>query len=264
VRYENVFSLTTLRATDPPTEKILDRKPTPRRAPLFTITMWKMIIGQAIYQLAVTLVLYFTGGSILGYDLNDSQQQLELNTIVFNTFVWMQIFNEFNNRRLDNRFNIFEGIWNNYWFLGINTVMIGGQITIIFVGGVALSVTPLDGLQWAICVICAIFCLPWAIFLRLIPDKHFAVVFNFVVNGMAFIFGLFTKVFAWIATPLSNAVRAVRLPVKRFGTRFIHKEQTTHTTGRDEEAVNLETATSGSPAVVEHSRLPPVIVTNQN
>jgi len=47
-------------------------------------------------------------------------QQKELNTMVFNTFVWMQIFNELNNRRLDNKFNIFEGMFKNYWFLSIN------------------------------------------------------------------------------------------------------------------------------------------------
>jgi Ca2+-transporting ATPase len=55
--------------------------------------MWKMIIGQAIFQLVVTYVLYFAGDKILGY--STPQQQLELDTMVFNTFVWMQIFNEF-------------------------------------------------------------------------------------------------------------------------------------------------------------------------
>ncbi len=55
-------------ATDTPTDQILDRKPAPKSAPLITIRMWKMIIGQAIYQLVVTMVLYFAGTSILGYD----------------------------------------------------------------------------------------------------------------------------------------------------------------------------------------------------
>ncbi|EEY19509.1 calcium-transporting ATPase [Verticillium alfalfae VaMs.102] len=38
-------------ATDPPTESQLRRKPEPKTAPLITLTMWKMIIGQSIYQL---------------------------------------------------------------------------------------------------------------------------------------------------------------------------------------------------------------------
>merc|ERR1712230_319989 len=80
-------------ATDPPTPAILDRKPAGKRAPLITMNMWKMIIGQAIFQLTVTFILYFAGAQILGYN---EEQDLELSTMVFNTFVWMQIFNEFN------------------------------------------------------------------------------------------------------------------------------------------------------------------------
>jgi Ca2+-transporting ATPase len=52
--------------------------------------MWKMIIGQAIYQLAVTLVLNFGGQSIFPKWDNRHMQ-----TVVFNTFVFMQIFNQY-------------------------------------------------------------------------------------------------------------------------------------------------------------------------
>jgi P-type Ca2+ transporter type 2C len=79
-------------ATDPPSPSILERKPDPKSAPLITVTMWKMIIGEAFYQLAITLLLYFGSYSILSY-----QSQREINqvpTLVFNTFVWMQIFNQ--------------------------------------------------------------------------------------------------------------------------------------------------------------------------
>lgn len=77
-------------ATDPPSRKVLDRKPEPRSSPLITIPMWKMIIGQSIYQLAVTLVLHFAGSSIFSYTPDDKDG---LQTAVFNTYVWMQIFN---------------------------------------------------------------------------------------------------------------------------------------------------------------------------
>lgn len=79
-------------ATDPPTPSILDRKPDPKSAPLITITMWKMIIGEAIYQLAITFALYFGAESILSYTSEREKEQLP--TLVFNTFVWMQIFNQ--------------------------------------------------------------------------------------------------------------------------------------------------------------------------
>ena len=50
------------------------------------------IIGQAIYQLVITLLLYYGSPTILAYDTPAERSQL--NTLVFNTFVWMQIFNQ--------------------------------------------------------------------------------------------------------------------------------------------------------------------------
>ena len=79
-------------ATDPPTESILDRKPDPKSAPLISITMWKMIIGEAIFQLAITLLLNYGAETILSYQSPHEQEQIP--TLVFNTFVWMQIFNQ--------------------------------------------------------------------------------------------------------------------------------------------------------------------------
>ncbi|KAG9052918.1 hypothetical protein FS842_009039 [Serendipita sp. 407] len=46
-------------ATDPATRRLLDRKPDRKNAPLFTIEMGKMIIGQALYQTFIVLLLHF-------------------------------------------------------------------------------------------------------------------------------------------------------------------------------------------------------------
>ena len=79
-------------ATDPPNSQVLNRLPEPKSAPLITLNMWKMIIGQSIYQLAVTLTLNFAGDKILGYTIHSEQNTLE--TLVFNAYVWMQLFNQ--------------------------------------------------------------------------------------------------------------------------------------------------------------------------
>nr|POE47533.1 calcium-transporting atpase 2 [Quercus suber] len=162
-------------ATDPPTRKILDRKPDKKSAPLFSVTMWKMIIGQAIYQLTVTLVLYFAGYHILNYDDSPFEADLhhrQLQTLVFNTFVWMQIFNALNNRRLDNRFNVFEGLFRNWFFVGIFLIMMGGQILIVFVGGWdAFQAEHQTGVQWGIALVLGALSLPIGVIIRLIPDE---------------------------------------------------------------------------------------------
>ncbi|KAI4719884.1 calcium-translocating P-type ATPase [Aureobasidium sp. EXF-10727] len=160
-------------ATDPPTRNIINRKPAPKSAPLITVNMWKMIIGQAIYQLIVTYILYFgqkQGGSGLLSYANPAERE-RLNAMVFNCFVWMQIFNMFNNRRLDNKFNIFEGVQRNSFFIFIALVMIGGQVMIMFVGGRAFSVERLTGEQWAYSVGLGAISIPVGIIIRLIPDE---------------------------------------------------------------------------------------------
>jgi len=253
-------------ATDAPTDKILDRKPAPKSAPLITIRMWKMIIGQVIYQLAVTMILYFAGVGILNYDV-DANPELkdELNTMVFNTFVWMQIFNEFNNRRLDNEFNIFEGIHRNYFFIGINCIMVGGQVLIIFVGGQAFQITKIDGIQWAICILCALPCLLWAVVLRCVPDIWADVVFRGTIKAFSFVFTPIWKVVRIIFYPVVKTWRAIAAPARRFSSRLWAKARGKKTKDSgplmdDEEAVTTDPEKPQTPTT-PLTNLPPITLT---
>jgi Ca2+-transporting ATPase len=157
--------------------------------------MWKMIIGQSIFQLAVVLVLYFAGDDVLDYDVSIHDEKLQLDTIIFNVFVWMQIFNEFNCRRLDNKFNIFAGVHRNWFFIFINLIMVGLQIAIVFVGGRVFDIHPdgLDGPQWAISVLIAAFSLPWGIVVRIFPDAWFAVAVHHVAPPFVMLYRFLSK-----------------------------------------------------------------------
>jgi Ca2+-transporting ATPase len=153
-------------ATDPPTLELLNRKPEPRGSSIISFNMWKMIFGQAILQLVITFVLNFAGRQIFtGWDKDHMQ------TVVFNTFVWLQIFNEINCRRLDNKLNVFSGMQHNPFFIAITCIMIGGQVLIVFVGGTAFSVTPITGEQWAACIVLGLLSLPFGVIIRLIPNE---------------------------------------------------------------------------------------------
>jgi Ca2+-transporting ATPase len=162
-------------ATDPPAGSLLDRKPEPKHSALITFTMWKMIIGQTIFQLVVTFVLYFGGPKFLHYD------PLVQSTLVFNAFVWMQIFNAINSRRIDNSFNVLEGLHKNYLFIGIMLIMIGGQTLIVFVGGAAFVVTKLNGVQWGISIVLGFLSLPIGVLIRCIPDSWVISIFEKIV-----------------------------------------------------------------------------------
>jgi Ca2+-transporting ATPase len=170
-------------ATDPPQDSVLDRKPEPKGSSIISITMWKMIMGQSIYQLAITLLLYYGGSRDILPLSPESMHWVDqpgepfrhdrLETLVFNTFVWMQIFNQWNNRRLDNKFNIFEGLFKNWFFIGISAIMCGGQVLIIHVGGAAFKISKggQTGAMWGIAIFLGFLSIPVGVIIRLIPDQ---------------------------------------------------------------------------------------------
>ena len=197
-------------ATDAPTPSILDRPPERKGQGLISVNMWKMISGQAVYQLIITFVLYFAGPHFLPRSYTPAQ----IDTMVFNTFVWMQVFNQYNSRRLDNKFNIFEGVMKNYWFIGINVLMVAGQIMIVFVGGKAFGVTRISGAQWGICLALSAPCLLWALALRCVPDQKFQAVFDGVSRAMDCVGRPLGRVVGAVAKPVGKMGRAIRRSTK--------------------------------------------------
>ena len=114
-------------ATDRASSVQLDRKPDKRNDPLFSINMIKQILGQAIYQITVILIFHFLGLPILGFRPTDDAtlQKHHLDTVrmlIFNSFVFAQIFNSFNCRRLDKKLNVFEGMTRNWYFMAITVI----------------------------------------------------------------------------------------------------------------------------------------------
>jgi P-type Ca2+ transporter type 2C len=113
-------------ATDPASPKLLDRKPNSLDAPLFSVHMIKMIVGQTIYQLIVTFVFFFLGHKILHLDQSEHSDTV-IQTLVFNSFVFIQIANSLNCRSLDEDLNILRGITKNWYFIFITLL---GSLTV--------------------------------------------------------------------------------------------------------------------------------------
>ena len=114
-------------ATDPASESLLDRKPDKKTAPLFSVEMYKQILFQSTYQIIITLIFHFLGLRILGYRTSsdsavNTKQNSIVQTVVFNAFVFAQIFNSVNCRRLDRKLNVFEGILRNWYFVAITFI----------------------------------------------------------------------------------------------------------------------------------------------
>lgn len=158
-------------ATDPPQDSVLNRKPERKGSSIISTTMWKMILGQAVWQLLITFLVYFGGVDVLPGP--DDMTESQIHTLVFNTFVWMQIFNQWNNRRLDNHFNIFEGMLKNPYFIVISAIMCGGQVLIVMVGGEAFRIAPegQTSVMWGIAIVLGALSIPVGVIIRLIPDE---------------------------------------------------------------------------------------------
>lgn len=159
-------------ATDPASPALLDRKPDKQTAPLFTVDMYKQILIQSVYQITVILLFHFLGITILGY-ADTSGNATIVQTLVFNAFVFAQIFNSVNSRRLDRKLNIFEGMLNNWYFMAITLIEIAVQVVIVFIGGTAFQVTRIGGREWGISLALGFVSIPLGALIRLLPNGPF-------------------------------------------------------------------------------------------
>ncbi|CAO3610583.1 unnamed protein product [Cunninghamella blakesleeana] len=156
-------------ATEPPSMDLLSKKPISKYAHLINYPMAKMILGQAIFQIIINLVLLYCGFAIFHLDPDHDQQVLR--TMVFNVFVFLQIFNELNCRRIDaHTFNVFSNIQHHSLFIIVQVVVVLGQFLIVTYGGIAFKTVPLSGEQWLITVLLGSLSLPVGTIIRLIPD----------------------------------------------------------------------------------------------
>ncbi|QRV74869.1 calcium-transporting ATPase [Ceratobasidium sp. AG-Ba] len=154
-------------ATDPASPEMLNRMPDRKTAPLFSVDMGKMIIGQSLYQTFIVLLFHFAGSSFWGY--TTEKETSELSTMVFNTFVFCQIFNSINCRSLTQDKNIFRGLTKNWYFMAITAIEVAIQILIVFFGGAAFQVTSMNGRDWGMSIALGFVSIPLGFLIRCIP-----------------------------------------------------------------------------------------------
>ncbi|KAF9240186.1 cation transporting ATPase [Melanogaster broomeanus] len=100
-----------------------------------------------------------------------------MQTLVFNAFVFAQIFNSVNSRRFDRKENVFEGLLRNYYFIVITLIEIVVQVLIVFVGGAAFQVTIIGGREWSISLALGVVSIPLGALIRLLPNEPFEKLF---------------------------------------------------------------------------------------
>ncbi|KAK9305677.1 hypothetical protein QLX08_003438 [Tetragonisca angustula] len=163
-------------ATEMPTPDLLLRKPYGRTKPLISRTMMKNILGQAVYQLSIIFMLLFVGDKVFDIETGRGVAQAgggptQHFTIIFNTFVMMTLFNEFNARKIHGQRNVFQGIFTNPIFYSIWIATCLSQVVIIQYGKMAFSTKALTLEQWMWCLFFGVGTLLWGQVITTIPTR---------------------------------------------------------------------------------------------
>ncbi len=128
---------------EPPEDTLLQKKPRKRTAPLITSSMWFMILGMGLYTFASLMVLF--RWNFLGEGTRYSAEHL---SVIFTTFVFLQVFNELNARSLSGHESAFHQLHRSRGFLTILALICLVQVLLTQFGGRLFQTTPLSPATW--------------------------------------------------------------------------------------------------------------------
>nr|XP_017217927.1 PREDICTED: putative calcium-transporting ATPase 7, plasma membrane-type isoform X2 [Daucus carota subsp. sativus] len=156
-------------ATEPPNDELMKRSPVGRKGNFISNVMWRNIIGQSVYQIIVIWLLQAKGEEVFGLDGPDSDEIL--NTLIFNSFVFCQVFNEISSREME-RIDVLKGMLQNNVFVSVLSATVVFQIIIIEFLGTFANTYPLTFGQWSYSIFIGFVGMPIAAVVKLIPVDH--------------------------------------------------------------------------------------------
>jgi len=177
-------------ATEKPTGQLLNRKPFGRYDCLLSPYMLRFILVQGTYQILLLLVMLFAGPSMTFLDCpcaywteptdacphptakQVSDQTTLLQSTIFNAFVYCQVFNEINARRVNGERDVFKGVFSNGMFIGIWLLIALGQAVLVIFTGPFMSVSSFPGIgwkQWIVSLVLGLISLPLGLLASYIP-----------------------------------------------------------------------------------------------
>eukprot|EP00003_Mantamonas_plastica_P001222 TRINITY_DN1087_c0_g2_i4.p1 TRINITY_DN1087_c0_g2~~TRINITY_DN1087_c0_g2_i4.p1 ORF type:complete len:967 (+),score=388.13 TRINITY_DN1087_c0_g2_i4:147-3047(+) len=157
--------------TEPPDEEnLLSRKPYGRFESLISPIMARNIAGQALYQCILLFVLLYGGCGIFNLTGAECNAKNSIHyTIIFNAFVWCQIVNEVNSRKVNDEFHVTTGLLNNALFVTILAFTIGFQFFLVEVAQTFMNCHPLSFEQHLACILFGLVSFPLGYLIRMLP-----------------------------------------------------------------------------------------------
>ena len=164
-------------ATESPTPKLLDRAPYGKNESLISNVIVRNLLVQVFFHVPILLTVVFYGHKMfnlpVGLKLGYGHTPTEHYTMVFNIFVCLELFNEFNSRRINDEVNVFEGIFQNPMFWTVFVVSNALQIVMIQFFGTFFTAHPLSMADYAFSIALGFFSLPLYQLARTVPASWF-------------------------------------------------------------------------------------------
>lgn len=93
-------------------------------------------------------------------------------SIIFNGFVFCQVFNEYNAKSIHSHWDVFSTVVENKIFIIVSIITVSLQVMLIEVGGDFIRTSPLNWSQWLITIALGAISLPVGVLMRFIPVEE--------------------------------------------------------------------------------------------
>ena len=152
-------------ATGKPDDSLLKQMPEHKDAPLITNFMLKNIVGQALLQISLMILVLLMPGDAVKYSTKHY-------TYLFNVFVLCQMFNLINARVVSHEMKVSDGFLDNPLFFMILFGILIVQIILVQIAGLYFSCTPLSFHEWVTSTLLASLTIPVGFILRAFPFEN--------------------------------------------------------------------------------------------
>jgi len=153
-------------ATDDPDPSVLKRRPYQLKASIISPVMLRNIIIQSVVQLAILFYLLYAADTIFPELGGENWKKRVHFTLIFNTFVFLQLFNMISSRSVNTEVNVFKGILVNKYFSAIWVICAGMQGLMVEVFGPFASTSGQTWQMWLVAIGLGAIALPFGILSR--------------------------------------------------------------------------------------------------
>uniref|UniRef100_A0A2N9FPB5 Uncharacterized protein n=1 Tax=Fagus sylvatica TaxID=28930 RepID=A0A2N9FPB5_FAGSY len=187
-------------------EELLCNQPAKGNQSLITKDMWGNIAIQVLYQVSILLIFQLKGQAIPNMNDDDVRK-----TMVFNTFILCQIFNQFNAMDLV-KWEVFWVCIQSYSFLVTLADVMALQVVLIQFLASITHFAKLNAVQWASCFLIA--ALPWGFdwALKRFADIIGSLFLRLTVSYVGFSYGMPWPCLSYLGVPLFTFLVLLALP----------------------------------------------------